>query len=148
MKRHVRTLEIPHYCCCCLQPLVVYSACSPIEAIGITVHWTPVGYPACQNGGMCSHGFCYCPPGFEGAQCETGTLGTGCECAWGGVGWMICMVNKRPLSWCTHHPELEPCGKYYCSNGGECVNGTSCHCAAGFGGDNCDLVFCECHACM
>ena len=26
------------------------------------------------------------------------------------------------------------------------MNGTSCQCAAGFGGENCNLAFCECHA--
>lgn len=50
------------------------------------------------------------------------------------------------LPYCIYSPpELEACGSTYCSNGGECVNGTSCHCAKGFGGENCDLAFCECH---
>lgn len=119
-----------------------------LEAISITVHWTLVGYPVCQNGGVCRQGVCHCPPGFEGPQCETGTAHVmwcvsmhGCE--------RLYVFNTSHLS-CPvyqYHPELEPCGVYYCSNGGVCVNGTSCQCAAGFGGENCNLAFCECHAC-
>ena len=57
-------------------------------------------------------------------------------------------VSSLLYTACIHQPELELCGEFYCSNGGECVNDTSCQCAAGFGGESCHLAFCECRAGM
>ena len=118
-----------------------------------TINWTSVGHPTCQNGGVCKRGFCQCPPGFEGPQCETGTYAYhGVWVSMGGDSYLY-GTHSTPVSSllytaCIHQPELEPCGMFYCSNGGECVNDTSCQCAAGFGGESCNLAFCECRACM
>ena len=77
-------------------------------------------------------------------------LATACECQWEAGDSYLYSTYSTPVSSllyaaCIHQLELEPCGVFYCFNGGECVNDTSCQCAAGFGGETCDLAFCECH---
>ncbi|PZF71001.1 hypothetical protein [Taibaiella soli] len=43
---------------------VLYTACEKDSCTDLT----------CKNGGSCADGFCRCPTGFEGAQCETRTV--------------------------------------------------------------------------
>jgi len=43
---------------------VLYTACEKDSCTDLT----------CKNGGSCADGFCRCPTGFEGAQCESRTV--------------------------------------------------------------------------
>lgn len=43
---------------------VLYTACEKDSCTQLT----------CQNGGTCTSGFCNCPSGYEGAECETKSI--------------------------------------------------------------------------
>lgn len=55
-----KSILITFCCFFTIAGMVFFSACVKDPCLDLT----------CQNGGSCSDGFCQCPTGFEGAECD------------------------------------------------------------------------------
>ncbi len=84
---------------------VTYTACKKGDCVDMV----------CLNGGICDHGKCSCPTGYQGSRCEE----------------IIVNVSTPPTT------QIDPCKNIFCKNGGVCKSGI-CQCPTGYYGTYCE----------
>ncbi|XP_070644680.1 wnt inhibitory factor 1 isoform X3 [Bos indicus] len=96
--------------------------------------------PRCMNGGLCvTPGFCICPPGFYGVNCDKANCSA--TCFNGGT----CFYPGKCI--CPPGLEGEQCETSKCPqpcrNGGKCIGKNKCKCSKGYQGDLCSKPVCK-----
>ncbi|KAM7447623.1 hypothetical protein ABFA07_004168 [Porites harrisoni] len=96
--------------------------------------------PSCQNNGLCSHGLCFCLPGYTGKSCEKAVCVPNCQN--GG----LCVKPDQcacQSGWVGSRCSRALCA-VSCQNGGTCVAPERCKCRPGYTGVACETAISFC----